>query len=168
MSINKGFSDRVEKWLGVIPGIGTYRKRENLRETDHELRAYLSAQIQEIRSTLDKLILDLSLQKKMDVLPKINETASYLQQVADSIKFANYGYTGIFDLKKIREDELKKIYDFDLSLIEDIKKMQSLMEGIGKNDRDDELLQKVNELQTSLLVLDKKFRRRNDFLGQFG
>lgn len=167
MGINKGFSDRVEKWLGVIPGIGTYRKREKLRETDQKLRAYLSAQLQEVRSAFERIILELSLPKKMEVLSKINEAASQLQQVADSIKFANYGYTGIFDLKKIREDELKKIYDFDLSLIQDIKKMQVLMEGIGKNDLGDKLLQKVNELQASLLALDKKFRRRNDFLWQF-
>lgn len=167
MSSIKGFSDRVEKWLGVIPGIGTYRKRENLRETDHKLRAYISGQLQEIRSALERIILYLSLPKKMDVLSKMNEVASQLQEVADSIKFANYGYSGIFDLKKIREAELKKIYNFDLSLLEDIKKMKAFMEGIGKGDMDDKLLQKVGELQAFLLALNKKFRRRNDLLKQY-
>lgn len=168
MSTNKGFSDRVEKWLGVIPGIGTYRKRESLRETDHNLREYLSGQLQEIKSALERVILDLSLSKKLDMLPIINAAVSQLQEIADSIKFANYGYSGIFDLKKIREDELKKIYDFDLSLIEDIQKIQTLLERLEKNNIGDKLSEKVDELQASLLALDMKFRRRNDFLGQFG
>ncbi len=70
MSSIKGFSDRVEKWLGVIPGIGTYRKRENLRETDHKLRAYISGQLQEIRSALERIILYLSCQRRWIVLSK--------------------------------------------------------------------------------------------------
>ncbi|MGB9698033.1 MAG: hypothetical protein ACPL5I_01500 [Thermodesulfobacteriota bacterium] len=167
MCPNKGFADRVEKWLGVIPGIGTYRKKENLRETDHNLRAYISAQLQELKSVLEKVILDLSWQKKLGRLPKINAVVSQLQKMADSIKFANYGYSGIFDLKKIRQEELKKIYEFDLRLVEDIQKIRALGEGLAKNDIGDKLLEKVNDLHTSLQALDKKFRQRNDLLSQY-
>jgi len=168
MSTNKGLADQMEKWLGVIPGIGTYRKRENLRETDHNLREYISAQLQELKSALEKAILDLSWQKKLDRLPKINAAVSQLQKLADSVKFANYGYTGIFDLQKIRQDELKRIYEFDLNLVEDVKRMQTLMEELPKDDTGDKLLEKVNDLLTSLGALDKKIRQRNYLLSQYG
>ncbi len=168
MRTNKGLANQVEKWLGVIPGIGTYRKRENLRETDHNLRTYIFAQLQEIKAALEKVILDLSWQKKLDRLPKINAAVSQLQKLADFIKFANYGYTGIFDLEKIRQDELKRIYEFDLSLVEDVKGMQTLMEELQKDDTGDRLLEKVNDLLNFLGALDKKIRQRNYLLGQYG
>lgn len=168
MTTNKGFSERVENWLGVIPGIGTYRQRENLRETDHKLREYIFAQLQEMKYDLEKIILELAGQKKMDMLPNMEAAVAQLQKVADNIKFANYGYTGIFDLKKIREDELKKIYDFDLSLLEDINKMQALVEGLKKNGLGDKLLAKFADLQTSFQALDKKFRQRSNILSQYG
>jgi len=112
--------------------------------------------------------LDLSWQKKLDRLPKINAAVSQLQKLADFIKFANYGYTGIFDLKKIRQDELKRIYEFDLSLVEDVKRMQTTMGELQKDDTGDGLLQKVNDLLTSLGALDKKIRQRNYLLSQYG
>ncbi len=164
MSSNKGGTEIVEKWLGMIPGIGTYRKRENLRETDHNLRAYLAKNLKEVKAELEKIVLDFSLLKKFDLLTMLEEVISQLQQIADTIKYANYGYGGIFALKKIREEELKKLYDFDLALVTEVKKVREIVEEMSKNSNFDFLTNKVKELKEFLNALEKKLGQRHDFL----
>src|SRR4030042_876896 len=104
MSSSKGFSDRVETWLARIPGVRTYRDREHRRETDKQLRERVAARLHETRSHLKRLTLDLSQKGVLDPLDELDRLSSHLQQMADTIQHASYGYGGIFDLEKIREE----------------------------------------------------------------
>lgn len=164
MKTNKGFSDRVENCLGVIPGIGTYRKRENLRETDHNLRAYIAQKLQEVKEDSERIVEDLSGHKNFDLLSSMGGIVSQLQQTADTIKYASYGYGGIFALKKIRDEELKKLYDFDLGLIGDVKEVQELLAEMRKNKNHDFLTSKMGDLKNCLSALEKKLHHRYEFL----
>ncbi len=164
MSPNKSGAEIVEKWLGMIPGIGTYRKRENLRETDHNLRTYLAKNLKEVKAEIEKIVLDFSLLKKFDFLAMLDGVTSQLQQIADTIKYANYGYGGIFALKKIREEELKKLYNFDLALMVEVKKVWEIVEEMSKNSNLDFLTTKVRELKEFLNALGKKLEQRQEFL----
>ena len=101
MEKGKGFSDRVESWLARIPGVRTYREREHRREADKKIREHLASRLQEIRSPLKKVTLDLSSKGQMESLAKLDRLSSHLQQMADTIRYASYGYSGIFDLEKI-------------------------------------------------------------------
>jgi len=47
------------------------------------------------------------------------------------VRFASRGYRGWFDMHKVQEDELNKLYEFDCSLTEDVEKLQIDFEAIG-------------------------------------
>ena len=166
MESPKGFSDRVEKWLSWVPGIGTYRDRERRRETDKKIREHLASQLQEARSRLKRLTLNFSQGGQLDPLVDLDGLSAHLQQIADTIRYASYGYGGIFDLEKIREEELDRLYTFDLSLREDLEKIRAKMEGIVQETSLESLTKKIQETEFLLDSFEEKFRLRNDFMNR--
>ena len=162
----KGFADRVENWMARIPGVRTYREREHRRETDKKLREHLASRLQEIRSQLKKVVLDLSTKGQMESLGKLDRLSSHLQQMADTIRYASYGYGGVFDLEKIREEELDRLYTFDLLLVDDLERIQKGVGDIGPASSPAEREKKVEEAETFLDSLETKFNQRKEFMSR--
>lgn len=165
MGKTKGFADRVEKWLSSIPGVRTYRDREHRREVDKDIRDQLASRLQEMRFTLKRVALNFSHKGELEPLGEIDRLSSHFQQMADTIRFASYGYQGIFDLDKIREEELERLHSFDLSLLENIEGIQAKVEGMEEGDFS-EVLKKIRAVESLLDQLDENFCRRNEFMAQ--
>jgi len=166
MEAAKGFSDRVERWLARIPGIRTYRDREHRRETDKHLREHLASRLQEARSQLSRTTLEVSKRGPFDSLEELDRLSSRLQQMADTIRYASYGYAGIFDLEKIREEELDRIYAFDLSLMDDLEGIQTQVTEIGAQASPEKGKMMIAEAFRLLDGLEKKFHQRNEFMAR--
>jgi len=164
MEAAKGFSDRVERWLARIPGIRTYRAREHRRETDKHLREGLASRLQDARSQLTHAILDLSQKGRYDSLEALDRLSSRIQQMADTIRYASYGYAGIFDLEKIREEELDRLYSIDLSLLDDLEGLQAKVAELDSPTPPEKGKSTAEEAFYILDGLEKKFRRRNDLI----
>jgi len=167
MAEMKGFADRVERWLSKIPGIRTYRDREHRRETDKKLREHLAERLQEVRFQIKNYTLACHQKSPLHpMLSEIDRLSSKLQQLGDTIRYASYGYSGIFDVEKIREEELARLYDFDLSLMDDISQIQAKIKGMNPQVSPDELRPVVAEVFSLLDRLEMKFRQRHDFMMQ--
>ena len=162
----KGFADRVENWMARIPGLRTYKDREHRRETDKKLREHLASRLQEIRSRVKKAILDLTTRGQTGLLAKLDRLSSHLQQMEDTIRYASYGYGGIFDLEKIREEELDRLYRFDLSLVDDLEKIQGRVEEIHQEGSSEVREKRIEEAETLVSSLEKKFGQRKEFMSQ--
>ncbi|MCP4647732.1 MAG: hypothetical protein GY852_08400, partial [bacterium] len=54
-----------------------------------------------------------------------------LELAADKVRFASRGYRGWFDMHKVQENELDKLYQFDCLLTEDVEKIQVDFETLG-------------------------------------
>ena len=160
----KGLADRVEKWMRKIPGVRTYLEREHRRETDKKLREHLASRLQESRSLTKKIALDLTTKGQMESLAKLDHFSSRLQQMADTIRYASYGYSGIFDLEKIREDELDRLYSFDLLLADDLERIQKGVEEVGQASSAYAREKKIEEAEAFLDVLEKQFNQRKELI----
>jgi len=160
----KGMADRIETWMRKIPGVRSYKEREHRRETDKKLREHLASRLQEFRSQVKKVTLDLTTKGQMESLAKLDRFSSRLQQMADTIRYASYGYSGIFDLDKIREEELDRLYSFDLSLVEELERIQKSVEEIGPASTSEAREKKIGEADNLVDSLEKKFNQRKDFL----
>jgi hypothetical protein len=162
----KGFADHVERWISWIPGVGTYRDREKRRETDKRIREHVAEDLQEVRGHLKRVMLDFSRNGQPDLLIDLDHLSSQIQQMADSIRYASYGYGGIFDLEKIREEEINRLCSLDLSLKEDVEKLQGKVEEISPTLPIDDLKRKMLECGTVIVSLQGEFRKRKEFMGR--
>lgn len=168
MDAAKGLADHVEKWLSWVPGIGTYQDREKRRETDKKIREQVANGLQETRGILKRAMLDLGRNGKADLLLDLDHLSAQIQQMADTIRYAGYGYGGIFDLEKIREEEIHRLCSFDLSLKEEAEKLQAKIGEMSPALSPEELRQKIHEAGAVVVKLQEKYRRRKEFMGRKG
>ena len=120
-----------QKLLVSIPGFDGYREREIRRAADKILREHLVTLVDEARERLRALISDCTRAGKLDALDPLDRLAGRLVKLRDNIRLADYGYTGFFDAAKIKEDELDRIYEYDLSLREQVGGIQAAVEALA-------------------------------------
>lgn len=118
----KNFLERV---AAHIPGIAGYREREGRRESDKRLREFLSGRLEGGRDHLNAIRRAAIDSGALGLMSAVSEIDKTLQKTVSSLRFADYGYSGLFDQVKIREEELDKIYAYDerlLDAVEDLVK----------------------------------------------
>ena len=107
----------LEKLAGHVPGLAGYREREARRETDRRLREFLAGRVDEARGALNEMRNAATKRADMAGLEGLGVLDRVLQRAAASLRYADQGYSGVFDQVKIREAELDAIYAFDTALV---------------------------------------------------
>jgi hypothetical protein len=165
MEPTRHLSDKLESWVSRIPGLKTYQEREHRRETDKKVREQLSAKIRAVCQKLQSLERRLAGQGNLDPLPELDRICSRLQQLADTVLYAGYGYGGIFDLDKIRQEQLERMCEFDLYLFDDVEAMEQEAGGLGESGpQDEKWRQAISELDTRCDILQERLDRRREFM----
>jgi hypothetical protein len=115
----------LEKLADAIPGLKGYREKESRRDTDKRFRDYLADRIDGARGTLDEQKRQLVNQGKLDGLAELDRLSQKMIKCANQIRHASYGYSGFFDQVKIKENELDRIYQHDLSMLSDVEALET-------------------------------------------
>lgn len=158
-------SDRLEKWVSRIPGLRTYQQREHRRETDKRVREQLSQRLRLVLDEVQSLERRLADSGVLEPLPRLERLCSSLQQLSDTILYAAYGYGGVLDLEKIREEELGRLYEFDLYLMDDAEAMEAEARALaGTAPGHEKFNQALEELENRCQILRQRFERRRDFM----
>jgi hypothetical protein len=146
----------LQKVVDSIPGWGGYQKRQRRREADKLLRQMLADKLGEQRRRLDKAQKELLGHGRLDLVDDVESAVTQLKTFTDRIRFASYGYAGLFDAVKIREEELKQIYDFDAALIEYVERLDTA------NDHLRSAISEGQGLEEVLDVIEEIVREAND------
>ncbi len=160
---DKARQDRnwFERILHAIPGFKGYLEKEERRETDKLLRDHLAGRIDRLRSKLDPVMRDLTDRGGMDMLGLVNEVdraKKAMERVRGRIQHASYGYAGLFDAVKVREQELDRLYAFDAGLIETVETLEKKVGDLADPAKPaaeltaatDDLIRFCRELDTTL------------------
>ncbi|HIP87570.1 MAG TPA: hypothetical protein EYH27_03935 [Anaerolineales bacterium] len=108
----------LEKLIGQIPGYKGYKEKEMRRESDKLLRRTVAMQMELQRQRMDDLQKQLIAAGRFEYLDEIGNATTKLQTFIDRVRKATYGYAGLFDAVRVREEELDRLYDFDTKLLE--------------------------------------------------
>ena len=113
----KGEMSGIEKLVAKIPGYKGYKEKEQRREADKLLRDHIANRMRTVKTQLDSLQTDLISAGKIDLLDEAGSASTQLQTFIDRVRTAPYGYGGLFDAVRIKEDDLDRDYEFDSSLL---------------------------------------------------
>ncbi len=108
----------VEKILHFIPGFKGYYQRELRRDSDKVEREYLARNLQQYCQKLNSVSDKILKMKNFDLLTQLNSVVTRITTLSSQIQYAERGYSGFFDLIKIRQAELDQIYQYDLKMLE--------------------------------------------------
>jgi hypothetical protein len=91
----------------------------------------------------------------------LDKSIGLFTRVRDKLRYADYGYTGWFDTPQIREEELDRMYEYDLSLREFVATIQQRVEGVLSADEEN-LPPALSSLEDALRELDEMIDRRGE------
>ncbi|MBA7606006.1 hypothetical protein ES703_13144 [subsurface metagenome] len=162
--IGKGLRNIIEKIAYHIPGYAGYQKRERRRETDHLYRMYLVEKMREIKRIFDEVSNQITNMGNLDLLKPVDRIYKKLEKVTDKIRFADHGYKGFFDVVSVDFPELEKLYNFDLSLNEDIGAIKEKVDMLAKALDSDTLLPHLEGFMKSIDEFNEKMVSRDEVI----
>jgi hypothetical protein len=132
------WAERMERLARLVPGVGAYQDREGLRDTDKRVRTYLAELLVSVGKDLEPAQQRLVRDRRLDHMPALERLGRQIATLADRVRFASYGFAGVFALHKIRERELAELHECDARLLAEIPRLRSAIlavaDAAGKDD----------------------------------
>jgi hypothetical protein len=143
----------LDKIGSLIPGYRGYAERDGRRNCDKQLRSILSSKLIECENTLVNRINEAITNSDKPLMRKIEVSRKLINTTQSKINYAPYGESGLFSDQQIKEDELMKIYHFDLDMAEVVCEIENII-----------LEHNIESIMKKLSELDNVLRSRNQFI----
>lgn len=121
--------DAFAQLLEWVPGFQGYREQSARRDADRLLRGHLVRLLSETQEKVRRRMEDMSKQGSLKGIGLLDSISKRLEKLADLIRYADAGCSGWFDAVKIREEDLDRLYEYDLSLRQFIIDVDSAVMG---------------------------------------
>lgn len=156
-----------ERILAVIPGFHGYKEKELRRESDKLIRNHLYLKLSNAKNDLRIVSQKLADRRWLDVLVDMDRLMAKFDRVTEKVNHASYGYSGFFDVVKVKEENLDRMIDFDNQLIDDVDGVKAdvdafkaeITQGEAKNSRD-----RIQSLTNKLEALEDAFDKRQEVI----
>ena len=147
-----------------IPGFSGYRKKEDLRIADSMLRNQVADNFKtSVLIPIEMVREHASNALELDLMNDIAGVLSKAKTLESSIRHAEQGYSGISAAVRIREDELNKLYEYDLALFEAVNALALKAKearGLAEAQRFSEVKPVLSSLKADLMNFMATFDRR--------
>jgi len=154
----------LERLGEKIPGYRGFQDRELRRDVDRSLREHLAAELGRLKATLRDRARAFTDAGKLGALNGFDRLDRQIDGLSQAVRFSDYGATGLFDPVKIRDGELERLYQFDLSVVDDLAQLESEIAALPAPGGDDPG-PALDRLQQSARALDGKWRQREQVIG---
>ncbi|MCD4701585.1 MAG: hypothetical protein K8S24_06985 [Candidatus Aegiribacteria sp.] len=159
---NLGF---LEKAIRLIPGYKGYKSKEERRDNDQLFRTSLVNRLERLRTDINEIPASLRGPAALSSVTDFDRVIKRLERVTDEIRFAARGYRGWFDMHKVREDELDKLYAFDVGLLENIEELdESFMVLQAAAAAGSDMKESIDEMVTILIEFSSKMSERSELM----
>lgn len=165
MGTKERWAEGLERLARLIPGLGSYQDKENLREWDKRIRETLVDRLDGARGGVEKAIDRFQREGCLANLDRLGRLERKIHHAADTIRFSSRGYSGVFDAVKIDEDKLERLCAWDISLTESLSALESAIEGL-KGVSHDMLGNALQSLEENLDGFHDQAKQREGFLRQ--
>src|SRR5262245_2083303 len=154
----------LERLGEKIPGYRGFQDRELRRDVDRSLREHLAAELGRLKAMLRDRARAFTDAGKSGALNGFDRLDRQLDGLSQAVRFSDYGATGLFDPVKIRDGELERLYQFDLSVVDDLAQLESDVAALPAPGGDDPG-PALDRLQQSVRARDGKWRQRGQVIG---
>ena len=159
-----GEQDFFKKLIAKIPGFNGYVERGDRRMSDKLLREQVALEFETQYQRVSDLQRDLISQGGLAYIDDLEAAAIKLRQFIDRVRTASYGYAGIFDAVKIKEDDLAQVYQFDNQLLGLGETVAHAIDNVESSIGTDGLPAAIKNLTTVAQSCVETFNQRSDVL----
>lgn len=155
----------------AIPGFRGYRKREDLRIADSLLRTQLADNIKNVGRYLEGCREVLVRNMEIELLEDAGRLVNLLNAIEGKVRHAEQGYTGISADYRIEENELNKLYEWDLGLvdhIDNLKTSASIFRAAVDSGNRENIRKEMNNINGKIRQFDELFEKRRNAIAGLG
>ena len=158
----------LEKIKRYIPGYDGYLNRDNSRELDTILRNKLASLLEENKTKIKNTVSNLSKSGKLFDSADIDKIDKKNENAIAKFHSAARGYSGAFDVVKVKEEKLTLLYENDLSLLADVENINSAFLELETNSASNlDTKESVSKISVALDNILLKFESRENLLREF-
>lgn len=158
----RGLSEKIASY---IPGYRGYKQKEVRREADKLLRGFMVKKLETARSHMKNVLREAADSDEASLFKKLNRVSAILDRVINKVEHADYGYSGFFDLVKVREEELDKLMDHDyrlLGMCDEVSRVAEEASNSANAGSLDTLPSLLKNLESKIIELETAFASRED------
>lgn len=157
-------SGKLESFKSLIPGLSG-REGVGLNELDSEFRLHLSGKVLRGIKQMEDIKKEFSEQGKVVILGQINKTIGRLSGLGDLLKSDKYGHIDIGGSDNIAVHDLDRLYSFDMTLLEEVDKLDLMVEEIATSDGyDAKVREEIKKLDIYLNEIEELLAKRSYLL----
>jgi hypothetical protein len=146
----------LDKIGSLIPGYKGYSERDSRRNCDKVLRTTIVSRLKNLEKIISSRIDQSIMDKDRELMREFELCRKEFNTLVSEIEYAPYGESSLFSDMQIKEEELMRIYQFDLEMVELSNVLLLEFEAI--------LPKQVDE---KTRVLREKLNERNQFISDY-
>ena len=109
-----------ERVAAALPGFRGYKEKELRRESDKLVRNNLYLKLTKDKDDVRVISQKIADKRYMDVLVDMDRLTAKMDRITEKVNHASYGYSGFFDIVKIKEENLDRMITFDNQLLDEV------------------------------------------------
>jgi hypothetical protein len=156
--------DLIGKVRNFLSGFVGYVDRENRREADKLLRETIVQRYEEQWNRISELQRQLVSAGQLELVDDLEAATIKLRAFVDRVKGASYGYAGFFDAVRIHSDELEKVYEYDVALLEGAQNIANAVDNVAASIGSDGLPAAIRHLISLSQEAIDAYNRRDEVI----
>jgi hypothetical protein len=156
-----------ERIAAALPGFRGYKEKELRRESDKLVRNHLYLKLSKDKDNVRSISQKIADKRYLDILPDVDRLTAKMDRITEKVNHASYGYSGFYDIVKIKEENLDRMISFDNQLLDSVNILTDsidafkaqLLAGDYSNLKD-----KVQGLTDKLEMLEDTFDKRQEVI----
>ena len=156
-----------ERIAAALPGFRGYKEKELRRESDKLIRNNLTLKLSKGKDNVRSIAQKISDKRYLDVLPDIDRLTAKMDRITEKVNHASYGYSGFYDIVKIKEDNLDKMINFDNQLLDEVNALTISIEELKAqllSNNFSNLKDKIQAITGKFELLEDTFDKREEVI----
>ena len=156
-----------ERIAAALPGFRGYKEKELRRESDKLIRNHIYMKLSNAKNDLRSIFQKISDRRYLDILSDMDRLMAKIDRVTEKVNHASYGYSGFYDIVKIKEEHLDRMITFDNQLLDSVNSLTAdidvftaqLLSGDYANLKD-----RIQVVTDKLEALEDTFDKREEVI----
>jgi hypothetical protein len=156
-----------EKIAAALPGFRGYKEKELRRESDKLIRNHLYLKLSRDKDNVRAISQKIADKRYLDVLTDVDRLVAKMDTITEKVNHASYGYSGFFDVVKIKEENLDRMIAFDNSLVDGVNVLTDAIDALKTqllNGDFSNLKDKIQGVSDKLELLEDTFDKRQEVI----
>jgi hypothetical protein len=156
-----------ERIAAALPGFRGYKEKELRRESDKLIRNNLTVILSKDKDSVKSISQKIADKRYMDVLTDIDRLGAKMDRITEKVNHASYGYSGFFDVVKIKEENLDRMITFDNQLLDEVNALTATIEDLKTqllSNNFANLKDKIQTINDKFELLEDTFDKREQVI----